>query len=229
MTTKGKSTQQGSILNEIIRCGFCGTNMVLDGAVYVCPRKGAGPGANCYSASVDAKGLILNLMTTLVDRVLTPDALAEIVELIQRSADDNLHDQREKLDDTESQIEDLNRRKLDILTNVEYGKFQYAEIAGKLEAIEAASAGLAYESSVSQEEIDKLQFVGDRDAIRSVALDIGTYTEFADPELVRQLAETFIADIQIGAFTVMVRYTHPIPSQSGGELITSESFPLPSA
>ena len=169
------------------------------------------------------------MMTTLVDRVLTPDALAEIVERIQQSANENLRNQRDKLDDTESEIEELNRRKLDILTDVEYGKFQYTEMEGTLEAIEAASAGLAYESSVSQEEIDKLQFVGDQDAIRSVALDIGTYTEFANPELARQLAETFIGDIQIGAFTVMVRYTHPIPSQSGGELITSETFPLPSA
>ena len=226
MTTKGKSTQQDSILNEIVHCAFCGTNMVLDGALYVCPWKSLGTGVNCYSASVDAKRLALNLMTILVNRVLTPDTLAEIVERIQRSANDNLRNQRNRLDDTESKIEELNRRKLDILTDVEYGEVQFTEIADTLEAIEAARAGLAYESSVSQEEIDKLQFIGDQDAIQSVALDVGTYTEFADPELARQLAETFLKDIQIGDSTVTVSYTHPIPGPERGELITSETFPL---
>ena len=227
MTTKGKSTQQDSILKEIIHCAFCGASMVLDGGLYACPNKGPGAAVNCYSASVDAKLLVHQLMTGLVDRVLTPDTLAEIVERIQRSADDNLRNQRNRLEETESKIEELNRRKLDILTDVEYGEVQYKEITGTLEAIEAAGAGLAYESSVSQEEIDKLQFVGDQDAIRVVALDIGTYTEFADPELARQLAEAFIEDIRIGALMATVRYTHPIPGERSGQLITSETFPLP--
>ena len=227
MTTKGKSTQRSSILSDVIHCSHCGASMVVNKARYVCPNNDHARGGDCSAVSVDAEKLAHQLIATLVDRVMTPHNLADIVERIQQSAYDNLRTQREKLDNTESAIEDLNSQKLDSLTKVEYGEVPFKKMVDSLEAIEAASTGLAYESAVARGEIDKLEFVSNEQAIRSVAQDIGTYTEFADPELAKELVSTFIEDVRVGPTSYTVTYTHPIPGENNDELITSETFPLP--
>ena len=194
---------------------------------YVCPNNDCTRGAGCSTVSVDAERLAHQLIATLVNRVMTPSNRDEIVERIQQGASETLRTQQEKLDNTESAIEELNSRKLNLLTKVEYGETPYVEVVGQIENIEATRAGLAYESAISRGEIDKIEFVSNEQAIQSVAQDIGTYTEFADPALAKQLVGTFIADIQVGATSSTVTYTHPIPGASNDELITSESFPLP--
>ena len=227
MTTKGKSTQRSSILSDVIHCSHCRASMVVNKARYVCPNNDRALGGDCSTASVDAEKLAHQLIATLVNRVMTPRNLADIVERIQQSAYDNLRTQREKLDNTESAIEDLNSQKRDSLTKVEYGEVPFKKMVDSLEAIEAASTGLAYESAVARGEIDKLEFVSNEQAIRSVAQDIGTYTEFADPELAKELVSTFIEDVRVGPTSYTVTYTHPIPGENNDELITSETFPLP--
>ena len=167
-----------------------------------CPNNDHTKGAGCSAASVDAEKLAHQLIATLVNRVMTPRNLADIVERIQQGAYDILLTQREKLDNTESTIEELNSRKLDSLIKVEYGEVPFKKMVDSLEAMEAASAGLAYESAVARGEIDKLEFMSNEQAIRSVAQDIGTYTEFADPELAKQLVGTFIKDIRVGRHVV---------------------------
>ena len=201
--------------------------MIGEKTRYVCPNNDCTRGAGCSTVSVDAERLAHQLIATLVNRVMTPSNLDEIVERIQQGASETLRTQQEKLDNTESAIEELNSRKLNLLTNVEYGETPYVEVVGQIENIEATRAGLAYESAISRGEIDKIEFVSNEQAIQSVAQDIGTYTEFADPALAKQLVGTFIADIQVGTTSSTVTYTHPIPGESNDELITSESFPLP--
>ena len=225
MTTKRKSTQHGSILTDVIHCDCCGSRMVVNKANYICPNHDRE--ASCPSASVNAEYLAHQLMSTLVNRVMTPKNLSDIVESIQQGASGKALTQQDKLDETESAIEKLNSQRTEILTQVEYGKVPYAEVADQLESIEGTRAGLAYESAVSREEIDKLEFVSDQEAIQSVALDVATYTEFAEPKLAKQLVETFIEDIRVSATSCTVTYTHPIPGTSNDELITSEAFPLP--
>ena len=201
--------------------------MIGEKTRYVCPNNDCTRGAGCSTVSVDAERLAHQLIATLVNRVMTPSNLDEIVERIQQGASETLRTQQEKFDNTESAIEELNSRKLNLLTKVEYGETPYVEVVGQIENIEATRAGLAYESAISRGEIDKIEFVSNEQAIQSVAQDIGTYTEFADPALAKQLVGTFIADIQVGATSSTVTYTHPIPGESNDELITSESFPLP--
>ncbi len=126
MTTKRKSTQQGSILTDVIHCESCGSRMVVNKANYVCPNHDREAG--CSTASVDAERLAHQLMSTLVDRVMTPRNLSGIVESIQQGASGKLLTQKDKLDETESAIEKLNSQRTDILTQVEYGKVPYERL-----------------------------------------------------------------------------------------------------
>ena len=70
MTTKRKSTQQGSILTDVIHCDSCGSRMVVNKANYVCLNHDQEAG--CSTASVDAERLAHQLISTLVDRVNDP-------------------------------------------------------------------------------------------------------------------------------------------------------------
>ena len=227
MTIKGTSTQQGSVLSDVIHCSYCGATMIAINGRYVCPNHAQDRGADCSTASVDAERLAHQLIATLVERVMTPETVSNLVERIQKDAADKLHSQRDKLDNTESTIEELNAQKLEILARVEYRQIPYTDVVDQLETIEATSAGLAYESTISRTEIEKWEFVGNQEAIQSVAQDVATYTEFTDLALAKQLVNTFIKDIQVCATSSTITYTHPIPGETNGELVTSESFPLP--
>ena len=227
MTTKGKPTQQGSVLSDVVHCSYCGATMIVSKARYVCPNHNQARGADCSTTSVDAERLAHQLIATLVERVMTPDTVADLVERIQNDAADKLRTQRDKLDNTESTIEELNSQKQDILVKVEYRQLPYADVVNQLETIEATTAGLAYESTISQTEIEKWEFVSNQEAIQSAAQDVATYTKFADPGLAKQLVNTFIKDIRVCATSSTVTYNHPIPGERNEELITSESFPLP--
>lgn len=225
MITKKKPTQD-SILNDVIHCASCGAGMVVKAANYVCPNAGQLPNL-CPAVGVDARHLAHRLIATLVNRVLTPSAMSDMVERIQLDIAGNLQAQQGKLDNAEAAITELNNQKMDILSRVEYGETSYSEAAPQLDAIESSQAGLIYESAVSRTEIGKLDFAGDAGTIRSVAQDIGTYTEFAEPELAKELVNTFIAEVRVGVTSFEVAYTHPIPGEQGDALVTSETFPLP--
>jgi uncharacterized Zn finger protein (UPF0148 family) len=225
MTTKQQHTENSAILADVIHCERCGSPMVLYQTNYVCPNQDHE--THCPTASVNAERLAHQLISTLVDRVMTPKNLSQIIENIQRDAAGKIITQQDKLDETESAIEKLNRDKADLLTEVEYGTVTYSQVADQLESIEGTRAGLAYESAVSREEIDKMEFVSDPQAIQSVALNVEIYTEFAEPILAKELVHTFIADIRIAATSCVVTYTHPMLGANKDELITSESFPLP--
>ena len=226
MAMKKKSTQQDFILNDVVHCACCGTSMVVEQTNYVCPNAGQGPDF-CPTMRVDAQDLAHQLMATLVNRVVTPSALPDLVERIRRDVADQLSLQQDNLDQTEAAIERLNSRRRKILSEVEYGEVSYAEVAAQLDTIEASHAGFVYESDILRKEIDKLGFVGNEEAIRSVAQDIATYTELADPELAKELVNTFIDDIRVGSASFEVAYTHPIPGERGKVLVASETFPLP--
>ena len=225
MTTKQTSTKHASILIDIIHCNCCGSRMIANQANYVCPNQNRQAG--CPLTSVNAQHLLHQLMSPLINRMMTPENLSCIVASIQQDASNKILAQRDKLDETGSAIEELNHQWTDIMTRVEYGKIPYAEVASQLASIERTRAGLVHESDVSREEIDKLEFVSDQEGIQSSALDVAIYTECAEPKLAKQLAETFIADIRVAATTCTVTYTHPIPDASNNQVITSESFPLP--
>ena len=226
MTTKKKSAQQDFILNDVIHCARCGASMVVKQANYVCPNAAQTP-VICPIVRVDAKHLAHQLMETLVNRVVTPSTLPDLVERIRQGIAYQRNVQQDKLDQTEAAIEELTSRRRKILSDVEYGEVSYPEVAAQLDTIEASHAGFVYESDISRKEIDKLDFVGNEDAIRSVAQDIATYTELADPELAKELVDTFIDDIRVGSASFEVAYTHPIPAERGDVLVASETFPLP--
>ena len=225
MITKKKSTQPDSILNDIIHCASCGASMVAEQGCYVCPSASQAL-TFCPTAQVNAKDLTHRIIATLVNRVMTPSALSHIVERIQLDVVSNVQAQQDTLNGAETAVEELNGQKLDILSKVEHGEASYPEVARQLDTIEASYAGLIYESAVSRTEIDKMDFIGNADNIRSVAQDIGTYTEFAEPELAKELVNTFVEDVRVGAMSVEVAYTHPIPGEHGGALVTGETFAL---
>lgn len=226
MTTKKKPTQQDSILNDVIHCARCGSGMVVKRGCYVCPNAGQAP-TFCPTISVDGKRLTHQLIATLVNRVMSPDTLSEIVGQIRVRVDDNLTAQQDRLNLSETAIEELNNQKLSILEKVEHGEITYPEAAPQLDAIQASQAGFVYESDVSRKEMDKLYYVADEDAIRSVAQDMATYTELADPTLAKELVNTFIEHVSVSLGSVEITYTHPIPGEQADQLVTSETFPLP--
>ena len=225
MITKKKPTQPDSILNDVIHCASCGASMAAKQGYYVCPNASQAL-TFCPTAQVNAKDLAHRLIATLVNRVITPGALSDIVEQVQLDIASNVQAQQDTPNGAETAIEELSNQKLDILSKVEHGEASYPEVAHQLDTIESSYAGLIYESAVSRTEIDKMDFIGDADNIRSVAQDIGTYTEFAEPELAKELVNTFVEDVRVGATSVEVAYTHPIPGEHGDALVTGETFPL---
>ena len=86
----------------------------------------------------------------------------------------------------------------------------YPEVAEEINHINAIKMGLAYESQVAQEELDKLAFISNTEGLREDARDIITYFQDAEPEEIRALLNIFIREIRVGPELAEILYSHPV-------------------
>ena len=225
MTTEPKQTQQRSILIDLIQCACCGTSMVLDQADYVCPN--SNHQNDGIIPSVNAEQLNHLVISTLIERILTPDNLSKIVESIQRCASRKIATHRQTLDETESAMETLNWQRNKIMNQVKHQGTPYTQVAHRIASIEATRAGLAHESATAQDQIEMMKWVSNLQGIQSVAMDIDTYTKSGQPALIKEIAQISIKDVQVAANSLTLHYTDLYTGPTDNQLTTFESFPLP--
>ena len=213
-------------LSDVAHCSNCGTLMTVVGDNYVCPVNIGGGPKPCSTTPVNAVRLVRQVITQLLKRVMTDSTIALLTGDIQRTALAKSGLQQQRLQKSEASIEGLNRLKKEVLHPVEQELTTYPEVAGEINRINAASMGLAYESKIAQDELDKLAFISDSEGLREDAQDIATCLDDAAPEETKELVNMFVRDIRVGPGSAEVFYSHPLPDEQGRARITSDLIPL---
>ena len=212
-------------LNELAHCSSCGTTMAVIGDNYVCPVNSEHGPDRCPTTPVNAGGLVRQVATQLLKRVMTDDTITLLIEDIQQTAAEKSSLQRQRLQNTEASIKDLGKLKEQILHPVEQKLATYPDVAEEVSRINASRMGLVYESQVAQEELDKLAFISDAEGLRRDAQDI-TFFDDADLEQTNAMLSKFVQEIRVGLESAEILYSHSLPDEQGHALVTSDLIPL---
>ena len=213
-------------LNSLAHCSNCGASMTAIGDNYVCPTN-TGPGPDrCSTTPVNTGRLVRQVATKVLKRVVNESVIETLTEDVRRIAEEKSTMQRQRLHRSESSIKDLSGLLEQVLYPVEQELATYPEVAEEVNRINAAKMGLAYESQVAQDELDKLAFISAPDGLREDARNIATYLDDAGPAETMELLNIFVRDIRVGPESVEVFYSHPLPDELGRARITSDLIPL---
>jgi DNA-directed RNA polymerase subunit F len=161
--------------------------MAAIGVNYVCPVNAKRGPDRCSTNPVNAERLAVQVVTQVLRRVMNDSTIALLTGDIQQTASEASGRQRERLQHSESSIEELNLLKGQVLQTVEQNLTTYPEVAEKVNEINAARTGLAYESQIAQEELDRLAFISNTEGIREDAQDIINDLKDVGPEETREL------------------------------------------
>ena len=207
-------------------CSNCGAPMGVVGDNYVCPANTKGGPDRCPTTPVNTGALMRQVATQVLKRIMTEDTIGRLTRDVQQTASEKSSMQQQRLQDAEASLKDLGRLRQKVLRPVEQKLATYHEVAEDINRINATGMGLAYESHVAQDEIEKLAFISDTEGLREDAQDITTLLDDADLEETMQLLSIFVRDIRVGAESAGVFYSHPLPDEQGHARVTSDLIPL---
>ena len=212
--------------NDLVHCANCGTAMTAIGVNYVCPVNAKLGSDRCPTTPVNAESLVAQVVTRLLKRVMNDSTIALLTEDIQQKTSEASLTQKERLQRTESSIVEQDLLKDQVLQPVDQNLATYADVAEAVNEINATRMGLAYESHIAREELDKLAFISNTEGLREDAQDISSHLEDIGPEETRELLNIFVREIRIGPESAEVFYRHPLPDEQNHPRIASDHIAL---
>ncbi len=200
--------------------------MTAIGANYVCSKNAKREPDRCPTTPVNAESLVAQVVTQLLKRVINDSTIEILTGDIQEMASEASSRQQEQLQCSESSIEELDLLKGEVLQTVEQKLATYPAVAEEINHINATKMGLAYQSQVAQDELDKLAFVSNTEGFREDARDIITHLEDAEAEEIRELLNIFVREIRVGPESAEIFYSHPLPDEQNLPRIASDRIAL---
>ena len=198
-------------LSGLVHCASCGSRMTMEAGDYVCPASRAETGLDCPTNPVNAALLFSRVVPKLVDRAMTEKTLEQLVRDVRDQTGPKQELQQGRLDRAESEIEELDRLRAELMEPAELDRRAQAAVVGRIAEIEQTATGLAYEALVARDELDALDFITREDGIRETASDPETYLGGAHPQDVQELLELLIEDIQVTPAAALIIYSELIP------------------
>ena len=156
-------------LDGMVFCANCGEKMLKSGDRYYCRNSTVESGGKCTMGVVDISRLTYFVVTKMVDRLATDQTVQSITERITDATDASARTQRSRMEQAEASIAETNALKPAVLHAVEQGTKTYDEIIDEISRLEQTNAGLAFESMVARNELDKIDFIRDEDGIKEAA------------------------------------------------------------
>ena len=199
-------------LNGFVFCANCGSQMANTGQRYYCPNTTVESGGNCPTRPVDARRLLDKVITQMVNRLASEETILHITESIKDSTAVSADIQRRRLEQAEAAIAEANARRPAVLQPVEHGAKTYHDVAEEISQLDQTATGLAVESMVARNELDKIDFIRDEDGIRETASDPNTYLGGNSPDETQELLDILVRKVKVNTESVLILYETVMPS-----------------
>ena len=216
MANNGANKSKPS-LDGMVFCANCGSGMANTGLRYYCPNTTLESGGNCPTRPVNADSLVHGVITRMVNRLATGETVRSITESIMDATEASARTQRSRMEQAEAAIAETNARRPAVLLPVEHGAKTYDEVADEISQLDQITAGLAFESMVARNELDKIEFIRDEDSIREAANNPETYLGDNSHDETQELLELLIQKVAVDSGAALVLYEAPLPSAAHPE------------
>ena len=213
-------------LNGMVYCANCGAAMVHTGQRYYCPNTSVDSGRNCPTKPVHADHLRYMVVNELLNRLATDDAIQSITETIKETTNANADLQRQRMEQAEAAIAEANAKRPAFLQLVEYGDKTYQDVAADIDELDRTTAGLAFESIVARNELEKIAFVSDEQGIRDAATSVDTWLGGNNPDEAQELLDLLVQKVTVGSESALIVYHVPMPAAEHPEGVTEDLVEL---
>ena len=213
-------------LNGMVYCANCGAAMVHTGQRYYCPNTSVDSGRNCPTKPVHADHLRHMVVNELLNRLATDDAIQSITETIKETTNANADIQRQRMEQAEAAIAEANAKRPAFLQLVEDGDKTYQDVAAEIDELDRTTAGLAFESIVARNELEKIAFVSDEQGIRDAATSVDTWLGGNNPDEAQELLDLLVQKVTVGSESALIVYHVPMPAAEHPEGVTEDLVEL---
>ena len=204
-------------LDGMVFCANCGEEMLKSGDRYYCRNSTAESGGKCTMIVVDAGRLTYFVVTKMVNRLATDEAVQSITKSITDATETTARAQRSKMEQTEAAIAKTNALRPTVLHALEHGYKTFDQIIDEIGELTQTEAGLTFESMVARNELDKIDFIRDEDGIREATRNPQTYLGGNNPAETQELLDLIIQKVKVGANSAVIVYEVPMPSNEDSQ------------
>ena len=219
-------TKSKPSMNGMLFCANCGSEMLNTGQRYYCPNTTVESGGKCPTKPVDARYLLHKVVTRIISRLATEETISHITESIKDSTAVSAGIQHRRMEQAEAAIAKANARRPAILHPVEHGAKTYYDVAEEISQLDQITTGLAVESMVARNELDKIDFIRDEDGIRETASNPDTYLEGNNPDEAQELLDLLVRKVRVDTESAVIIYNTAIPSAEQPEGIHEDLVAL---
>ena len=213
-------------LNNIVYCANCAAAMVNTGERYCCPNAVPHYRAECPTNAVYADHLCHAVISKLVNRMATDDNIQAVSDSIKATTTANAGIQHPRMEQAEAAIADVEAKKHAFLRLVEHSKMTYQDVAPDINALNQATAGLAFESMVARKELDKIDFISDEQGIRDTFTSMETWRNGDNANDVQELLDLMVQKVTVDSEFLHIVYHVPMPTDEHPEGVTEDLLTL---
>ena len=210
------------LLSGLARCGHCGKALVGQDAksgqftYYVCGtllKKGEGSCPTRYLNSQKFENLVID---KIKEHVLTTENLTRLVHIVNEEMDGLAIEYRQRLDSILDDIADVSRRLERLYDALETGKIQLADLAPRIQQLQATRLELEQELS------DRRVELADEKTVAGYVSDLHNLLNESSLAERKSFVRSFVKEVKVTGDEVLLTYT--IPMLPGG--MTEEKLPV---
>ena len=209
------------LLSGLLKCETCGKAMTAAEAksgkytYYVCHsllKRGSG---TCETPRLNAKTFEKLIVDELRANILTESNIRDLVKLLDEEMDGVAHEQRERLESIEEELEEVKRRLGRIWQVIETTDIEMADASERIKEHRDRKEKLEVAAEEARRLLsDRRQFLDSADTIATFAEDMSEFLKTSELTQTRAFVHSFVKEIEVKPGKAAIVYSIPTPEDS---------------
>ncbi len=209
------------LLSGLLKCETCGKAMTAAEAksgkytYYVCHsllKRGSG---TCKTPRLNAKTFEKLIVDEIRANILTESNIRDLVKLLDEEMDGLAHEQRERLESIEEELEEVKRRLGRIWQVIETTDIEMADASERIKEHRDRKEKLEIAAQEARRLLsDRRQFLDSADTIAAFAQDMSEFLKTSELTQTRAFVHSFVKEIKVKPGKAAIVYSIPTPEDS---------------
>ena len=209
------------LLSGLARCETCGKALIASEAksgrytYYVCHsllKRGRG---TCDTPRLNAKKFERLIVDEIRANILTESNIRDLVKLLDEEMDGLAHEQRERLENIEEELEDVKRRLGRIWNLIETTDADMADAWDRIKEHRERKEKLEVAAQEARELLaERRQFLDSADTIATFAADMSEFLKTSELTQTKAFVHSFVKEIEVRPGRAAIVYSIPTPEDS---------------
>ena len=209
------------LLSGLLKCETCGKAMTAAEAksgkytYYVCHsllKRGSG---TCKTPRLNAKTFEKLIVDEIRANILTESNIRDLVKLLDEEMDGVAHEQRERLESIEEELEEVKRRLGRIWQVIETTDIEMADASERIKEHRDRKEKLEVAAEEARRLLsDRRQFLDSADTIATFAEDMSEFLKTSELTQTRAFVHSFVKEIEVKPGKAAIVYSIPTPEDS---------------